>query len=92
MKVTDATGVIDITESDITLYPTPVTGILTISIPNPQSQTSFSINSINGIEVYSTKITNSITTVDMSKYTSGVYIVKIKTPQSDIICRKVIKQ
>lgn len=92
MKVTGGTSVSDITESDVTLYPTPVTGNLTISFLNPQSQTSFSIYSINGIEVYSTIITNSITTADMSKYASGVYIVKIISPHSDIIFRKVIKQ
>ena len=47
---------------------------------------------MNGIEVYSTIITNSITTADMSKYASGVYIVKIISTLGDIICRKVIKQ
>jgi hypothetical protein len=92
MKVTGGTGVIDNTESDIILYPTPVTGNLTISVLNPQTQTSYSIYSMNGIEVYSTIITNSITTVDMSKYASGVYIVKILSPHSEIIFRKVIKQ
>jgi len=92
MKVTDVTGVTDITESDVTLYPTRINGNLTISLRNPLSQSSFSICSMNGIEVYSSIITNSITIVDMSKYASGVYIVKIKSPYSDIICKKVIKQ
>jgi hypothetical protein len=92
MKVTGGTGVIDNTGSDVTLYPIPVSANLTISFPDPQSQTSFSIYSMYGIEVYSTIITNPITTADLSKYAPGVYIVKIKSQHCDIIYRKVIKQ
>ena len=86
------TGIIDITESDVTLYPIPVIDNLIISFTNPTDKTLLSIFNINGVEIYSATIVNSITTVDMSKYAAGVYVVKIISPDHGIIFRKIIKQ
>lgn len=89
VKVTQAagpsTGVIDITGIDITLYPNPVTCYLKISIPNLPTQTSIIIYDLNGIEVYSSNVSSSISEVDMTRYSPGVYIVKIISPVSGIV-------
>ncbi len=86
------TAIINITDNDINLYPVPVVNNLIISYPNPQSHTSFAIYNLNGLEMYTSTMTNSITTVDMSKYASGVYIIKIILPDNRILTRKIIKQ
>ncbi len=46
---------------------------------------------IDGSEVYSSKIEKSITEIDMSKFISGNYIVKIITP-NNVLSRKILKQ
>ncbi len=86
------TGINNIAQAEVSLYPVPVIDNLTISIPKPPSETNLIIYSLNGIEVYSSGITNAITTVDMSKYTSGVYFIKIISSNLGIITRKVIKE
>ncbi len=86
------TGLADIRSVDVTIYPNPVADNLSISIPNPPAQTSIAIYNIKGIEVYSSNITSVLTEVDMSGYSSGVYIVKIITPFNEIATKKIIKQ
>lgn len=86
------TGVIYITESDVTIYPIPVFDNLTISIPNTEDQTSLAIYNMNGVKIYSSVIINPITTIDMSMYDTGVYIVKIIMLDNGIITKKIIKQ
>lgn len=85
-------AVIDITGKDFSLYPIPVMDNLMISFQNPPDRTHLSIYNINGIEIYSGSIVNSVTTVDMSKYLRGVYIVKVITPDRGILTRKIEKQ
>jgi hypothetical protein len=88
----NATGIIDIVSTDVTLYPIPVTNNLTISFPNSPAQTTIAIYSSNGKEVYSSIVTKNITSVDMSKYPDGLYFVRIIFINNDIITRKIIKQ
>ncbi len=86
------TGLSELTEADVKLYPNPVIDNLILSLPNMSDQWRFSIYNMLGIEIYSSNVTNSITTIDMSKYPAGVYIIKISLPDQGIITRKFIKQ
>ena len=86
------TGLSELTEADVKLYPNPVIDNLILSLPNMSDQWRFSIYNMLGIEIYSSNVTNSITTIDMSKYPAGVYIIKISLPDQGIITKKFIKQ
>jgi hypothetical protein len=86
------TEVPELSTNDIQLYPIPVTDKMKISFTKPISQASISIFSITGQSIYSSIITNNFTEVDMSKYDSGVYIVKIITSENVIQTRKIVKQ
>ena len=93
MNVKDTSmGIHSITSNNVTLYPNPVTGSLSVSITNPLSQTSIAIYNLNGTEIFSSNVTSSITEVDMSRYSAGFYLVKIISPDCGMITRKVIKQ
>lgn len=87
-----ATGVITLTSENVSLYPIPVKDFLYISLPDFPAQTSIAIYNLNGVELYTSIITNAFTTVDMSKFASGIYIVNIATPNSGTIVKKIIKQ
>lgn len=86
------TAIMDISNSDIQLYPIPVIDKLVISLSKPFSQTSIFIYSLNGLQLYSSKINMSNTEIDMSKYVSGFYFVNIITLNNGILIKKVIKQ
>jgi len=85
-------GIINLISTAVNLYPIPVISYLMISCSIVTDQTSLVIYNSSGIEVYSSSISNSITTLDMSQYSSGVYFIKIILPDSGIITRKIIKQ
>ncbi len=78
--------------SNIVLNPNPVTDNLTILLYNPTSKSSILIYYINGTEVYSSLITNTVTQIDMSSFATGIYIVKIVAPENGILTKKIIKQ
>ena len=85
------TDVINISKSSVTLYPVPVSNILNIGYDNPPEQTSYVIYNLNGIEVYSSNISNNITTLDMSDFAPGMYIIRITSPAGSVIAKKIIK-
>jgi hypothetical protein len=90
-QAASVTGITEILSPDIQLYPVPVINKMVISFSKPLSQTSINIYTLNGIKVYSSYIKNSITEVDMSKYASGIYFVKIINPDG-VTNKKIIKQ
>ena len=60
-------------------YPNPVHGILTVNIPgSPNGLTVARLYSSSGKLVYSGTFQNGINSVDMSKYSSGVYLLNLK--------------
>jgi hypothetical protein len=83
------TGVSDIKESKILLYPNPFsTGSLSIKLPEDAIQ--ISIFEVTGKIVYEQKVTNNKILIDKSVFpTEGLFIVNVKTP-TDIINQKLI--
>jgi len=79
-------------DSDIRIYPIPVTDKLYITVPNSIPITSISIVSISGQPVYSAKISNILTEVDMSQFPSGLYFIRIVSNDNRTIIKKIIKQ
>ena len=85
-------GISDITKDDVDLYPVPVVDNLIIFTPYTDDNKSFVIYNISGTELYSSIISTSITTVDMSLYSPGIYIIKIITQDNGLITKKIIKE
>jgi len=85
-------GIKEYTDSDIRIYPIPVTDKLYISVPNSISIASISIVSVTGQPVYSAKINNIFTEVDMSHFASGFYFIRILSNNNRIIIKKIIRQ
>jgi hypothetical protein len=81
----------EVNNTDVKIYPNPVSDNLTISVPDAQNQMSFSIYNLNGIELYSSVITDNITNINFTGFNNGVYIIKIFTPENGIITGKLIK-
>ena len=89
LKMTDADGKVAYSKvislnstcnsSGVLIYPNPVHGILTVNIPgSPNGLTIARLYSSGGKLVYSATFQNGINSIDMSKYSSGVYLLNLK--------------
>ncbi len=85
-------GIMVFTGKDVSIYPNPTTDFLTISVPNPSAPADIFVYNLDGIELYSSHITCSPAQIDMSQYSSGIYIVKILTQDKGTVIKKIIRQ
>ena len=76
---------------NIVLYPNPVVDKLTVSVADLAKQTKVNIYNLNGMLIYSSEITGSTAEIDMSRYASGMYIVKLVNDKG-IFVKRVIKK
>jgi hypothetical protein len=85
-------AVFDITNPSITLYPVPIKDKLTISSLKSIFPGNIAIYSQTGTKVYSNTIPGDLSEVDMGKFISGVYFVKITSIDNKVFTEKIIKQ
>jgi streptogramin lyase len=76
---------------DVKFYPVPVTDKLSVSFSKPITQTIIEIFTIDGIKLCSLPIYSNTIELDMSKYPSGAYIVRINSLNEGIITKQIIK-
>jgi hypothetical protein len=86
------TGVKNVSDNEVTLYPTPTTDKLIISSSGLQPQKHVDIYSVNGTKVCSVAAETSITELDMSRYEPGIYFVKISFADNVVLTKKIIKR
>jgi hypothetical protein len=72
----------------ISIYPNPVKDVLTINAGNTLLGTSAVLTDISGKVLQRITISRPVFTLDMSRYTNGLYILKI----SNSITQKIIKE
>lgn len=71
---------------DFTIYPNPVKNELTVETPNNSSKQHIVIENIMGQTVFSSAIQNKVI-VDVSTFTTGIYLIKLNTEKSTTIKR-----
>jgi hypothetical protein len=59
------------------IYPNPVNQILYIQLDSAQPGDFYTIYNINGEKVASNHISTKLTTVDFSRYSPGIYFMKV---------------
>ncbi|MCT4637548.1 MAG: T9SS type A sorting domain-containing protein [Bacteroidales bacterium] len=90
ITVTKSTAIDNLSVIGAKIYPNPVTDILNIELPTTGSYRVTVLNSIG--DVVTQKTTQSVnTTIDMSAYNSGIYIIKVTTGNRSYT-GKIIKQ
>jgi len=78
--VTQATGIENKEFSNLKIYPNPVRDYLSIDIGDSNvSNIEISIIDLSGKIVYNKNYNNTVNTIDVSNYSSGLYFVEIKT-------------
>ena len=82
------TGVDDIASQKVLVYPNPTNGIFNINTGQP---CEYRIVDLRGVTILSGELTNSVNTMDISNYSSGIYFVITKTG-NDVQRVKLIKK
>lgn len=79
------------TEDDITIYPNPSAGAMTIS--NLQGQAgSIEVYNVDGVRVFSKKITSTVEKIELDKVAKGIYMIHLNLENGQRIVKKhVIK-
>lgn len=71
--------------------PNPFTSALTLFFTKPEEEKEVSLNSLNGKLVYKKKLTGRTAELELSKLSSGVYIINVTSPEGKIYSSKLIK-
>jgi len=88
-KSGSTSGMYELSNSlSISVFPNPATNILTIETPN---MASIEILNIQGQQIKTIAASNNKTTFDISSFTSGMYLVKVKT-ETGIEVKKFVKE
>lgn len=77
--------------NDISIYPNPATNILTIHSQLPITNTKLYINDILGNTVYQQNVIANDNSIDVSKWSKGIYILQIKN-EKESLEKKLIVQ
>ena len=75
--------------SDVSIYPNPTTGNLSIVC---EEMTAVEIFNMVGQLVERIETSSNLVSIDASAWTGGVYSVRITTADSDVIVKQVVKQ
>lgn len=78
----------DVNQPKVSIYPNPATNLVNISTEN--AKTISIMNSIGQI-VYTSNVTSSTLSIDVSQFATGVYFVEIKNETKKITKKLVIK-
>ena len=92
--ITDTTGLVHYDLIDLTLYPNPTTGIVTVRLSpetctlNPEIQ----VFDIYGRRLQNMTVAGETTQIDLSQYATGIYLVKLVNDGKVVATGKVVKQ
>lgn len=85
---TTATGLESLSPKEIRIYPNPVKKCLYVYLPDTRQKSVITVNSLDGKTMCVNKSDIRLNEIDMGKYASGTYIVKVEA--SDGACTKKI--
>jgi hypothetical protein len=74
------------------VYPNPVTSLLSLEIKNySYNSLSYQLFDLNGRIIENKRIVDSITTIEVEKYPSAVYLLKVLENSNEVKIFKIIK-
>ena len=85
-NITSSINGIDNFDHLVTVYPNPNSGIFNVAIDESvQSPTSFKIYDALGTLIISFTANNPLSTIDLSSYSTGVYILEINSDKLNLV-------
>jgi len=87
---TVVTGDVEVNDDNIKIYPNPFTDKVRVTLSNTTPNAYIGIYNLNGIQLYNYEVKDGFVEFDMTKYPSGLYFVRIKTP-NEVVAKRVVK-
>jgi hypothetical protein len=88
-----STVAVSVAPIDVLVYPNPASDYLQIaSSGNTSLQGQISLIDINGRQVYSSKISANKSSLDVSNYASGVYLLRFEGVNGQVVCKRWVKE
>lgn len=84
-------GVIEMNDLDITIFPNPTTGKFFVSIEQLQGINSFKVLDLSGQLIRGGTINAPLQSVDISSFSAGIYFIQILSSDTVVKTVKVIK-
>jgi hypothetical protein len=84
-------GIEEKSAENLSIFPNPTNGILNVVLPNLTGNTSIEIFNSQGILVSKQTASKNISTLDISNFSTGFYLVKIFNNNQIIANQKIIK-
>ncbi len=85
-------SVSDLNHINCTLYPNPTNGVFTLEIGDESLVNgTISITNLNGIQSIELPIMQAATSIDLSSFPAGVYLVTITTQNKEAVRKKIVK-
>jgi ELWxxDGT repeat protein len=85
-------GIAEKPSDNLSIYPNPTNGVFVVSLSNPTSQTILEIYDINGVLVYKQEAVTFKSTVDLTNYPAGLYIMKVINDNQITASQKIVKK
>jgi len=77
--------------SDISVYPNPSTGLVTISIPSVNAATTLYVTDMIGKEVFQSSVKDANVSLDLTNLQKGLYMLTISNGQSKHVQKLIIQ-
>jgi hypothetical protein len=75
---------------NINVYPNPATNVLNIELSNSTNFASFELTEITGKVILHGQLNNSLNSIDINQYCKGIYFLKVKISEQEIVTKKII--
>jgi ELWxxDGT repeat protein len=85
-------GIAEQTLNKLSVYPNPTDGVFHVSPTKPTSQTFIEIYNLNGGLIYKQTAINAISSIDLTNYPTGLYVLKVMNDNQTIGSQKILKK
>jgi len=90
-KIEDVTGINELSSLVTALFPNPTNGIIDLEIKNTDMEMSYELVDLSGRTIASNQILATQTTIDLSSYAGGEYLLNISSKNQLIKTLKIVK-
>lgn len=91
-KYSSSTGIGEASPTIGSIFPNPSNGVFNLVLRSYEKGIKLLVTDITGQSIMQTNINSQQTSIDLSKYATGIYIVQVSYPDGETDCKKVIKE
>ena len=77
-------------ENSVKVYPNPFNAKVSIEIPQSQNNTLQIVSSVG--QILYTENVSTVTTLDLTRFDNGMYLIRIVTDNGTVITKTLVKQ